>query len=89
MQYLIALNTGMRISEINALKAEDIDFKKKTININKTVTRDDKCKNFINDTTKTKNGIRAVPINDILMPYLVQFYKNKRGYLFSSKRIIS
>lgn len=89
MQYLIALNTGMRIGEINALKVEDIDFKKKTINVNKTVARDISFNDFISDTTKTKNGIRPVPINDILMPYLAQFCENKRGYLFSNKRVIS
>lgn len=89
MQYLIALNTGMRMGEINALKAEDIDFKKKTINVNKTVARDEYFNAFINDTTKTKNGIRKVPINDILMPYLAQFCENKHGYLFSNKRILS
>lgn len=79
----------MRIGEINALKAKDIDFKKKTININKTVTRDDKYKNFINDTTKTKNGIRVIPINNILLPKLAEFCKNKKGFLFSNERIIS
>ena len=89
MQYMIALNTGMRMGEINALKVEDINFDKKTININKTVARDAVFNDFINDTTKTKNGIRLVPINDILMPYLVDFCKNKHGYLFSSERIIA
>ena len=89
MQYLIALNTGMRMGEINAIKVEDIDFKKKTIHINKTVARDVNFKDFISDTTKTKNGIRFVPINDILMPYLVKFCENKHGYLFSNERVIS
>lgn len=74
---------------INALKIEDIDFKKKTIHVNKTVARDVNFKDFISDATKTKNGTRFVPINDILMPYLLQFCKNKHGYLFSNERIIS
>lgn len=89
MQYLIALNTGMRMGEINALHISDIDFKNKIININKTIARDSNYKDFINDTTKTENGIRVVPINNILMPHLAQFCKNKTGYLFSDKRIIS
>lgn len=89
MQYMIALNTGMRIGEINALHVNDIDFKKKTIHVNKTIARDANFNAFINDTTKTKNGIRTVPINDILMPYLIDFCKNKDGYLFSDKKIIT
>lgn len=89
MQYMIGMNTGLRMGEINALHIKDIDFKNKTIFVNKTVSRDANYKDFINDKTKTKNGTRLVPINHILMPYLVNFCKNKTGYLFSEKRIIS
>lgn len=89
MQYIIAIYTGMRMGEINALHIKDIDFKNKTININKTVSRDDEYKEFINDTTKTVNGVRVIPINNILMPYLVDFCKDKHGYLFSDNRVIS
>lgn len=89
MQYMIALNTGMRMGEINALHIDDIDFINKEIHINKTVSRDSNYKSFISNTTKTKTGVRSVPINNILMPYLIQFCENKEGYLFSDKRIIS
>lgn len=89
MQYLIALNTGMRMGEINALHIDDIDFKKNKIHINKTVARDKNYISFINDTTKTKAGIREVPINDILRPVLFDFCKDKTNFLFSDKRVIS
>ena len=89
MQYLIALNTGMRIGEINALHISDIDFVNKTININKTVSRDENYKEFINTQTKTDAGMRTVPINDILFNELKNFCDNKKGYLFSDKKIIS
>ena len=89
MQYLIGLNTGMRMGEINALHIDDIDFEKKTININKTVTRDENAYAFINDTTKTKAGTREISINDILYDKLKEYCEDKKGYLFSEVRIIS
>lgn len=73
----------------NALHIEDIDFKNKKIHINKTIARDEFFKDFIINTTKTKNGIREVPINDILMPKLKDYCKDKDGFLFSHNRIIS
>ena len=89
MQYLIALNTGMRMGEINALHIDDIDFKNKTININKTITRDENWKDAINDTTKTKAGTREISINMILYNKLKEYCKDKKGYLFSEDRVIS
>ena len=89
-QYIIGLNTGMRMGEINALHYDDINLKDKTININKTVSRDAQYKDFINSTTKTKNGTRVIPINSILYPILEKFIKDKKGkYLFSELKIIS
>lgn len=80
----------MRMGEINALHYDDINLKDKTININKTISRDAQYKNFINNTTKTKNGTRVIPINSILYPILEKFIKDKKGkYLFSELKIIS
>lgn len=89
MQYLIGLNTGMRMGEINALHINDIDFENKTININKTVTRDSDWKDAINDTTKTKAGTRKISINNILYNKLKEYCEDKKGYLFSEERVIS
>lgn len=89
IQYLIGLNTGMRIGEINALHIDDVDFINKTIKINKTVARDKNFNDFINSTTKTKAGTRVVPINDILYDKLKEYCKDKKSYLFSEERVIS
>lgn len=89
MQYLIALNTGMRMGEINALHISDIDFKNKKININKTVSRDEDYKDYINHSTKTNTGNRIIDINNILCQPLKGYCKNKDGYLFSFKTTIS
>ena len=90
IQYMIALCTGMRMGEINALHYNDINLKEKTINIDKTISRDSDFKSFINSTTKTKNGTRIIPINSILYPVIKAFIADKKGkYLFSNDRIIS
>lgn len=89
MQYLIALNTGMRMGEINALHVDDIDLINRKINVNKTVSRDEKYKEYINYNTKTKNGQRNIPINDILYIPLKEYISDKEGFLFSYDRVIS
>lgn len=89
MQYLIGLNTGMRMGEINALHINDIDFDKKTININKTVSIDENFKKFINNKTKTKAGTREISINNILYNKLKEYCQDKTGYIFSYDRVIS
>lgn len=89
MQYLIALNTGMRMGEINALHVDDIDLINRKINVNKTVARGKNYKEYINDRTKTKNGQRSIPINDILYMPLKEYISDKNGFLFSYDRIIS
>lgn len=89
MQYLIALNTGMRIGEVNALHINDIDFINNTININKTISRDENYKEFINSNTKTEAGKRIVPINSILLEPLKEYCRDKTGYIFSYNRVIS
>lgn len=89
MQYLIALNTGMRIGEINALHINDIDLCKNKIIVNKTISTNKNGIPYIKDTTKTKNGIRVIDINSFLKKELEDYCKNKIGYLFSEDKIIS
>lgn len=90
MQYLIAINTGMRMGEVNALHYNDIDLKNKEISISKTVARDINYKSYINDTTKTRAGTRTVYINKFLYPVLKDYIKDKKNkYLFSEDKIIS
>lgn len=69
-QLLIELYTGMRMGEINALTAEDINFEKRFIRVNKTIARGINNKAFLNNTTKTKAGERSVPISKVAEPIL-------------------
>lgn len=84
--YLIALNTGMRCGEILALNKKDIDFKNNLINIDKTITVDINNKAKIGSTTKTKNGIRKVPIiSEELKKELKEYLNNCNYELLFSK----
>lgn len=90
MQYLIALNTGMRMGEVNALHYNDIDLKHKEINISKTVARDTNFKSYINNNTKTRAGHRTVYINKFLYPELKEYIIDKKNkYLFSEEKVIA
>ena len=63
--FTIALYTGMRIGEILALKVDDIDFNKKEIHIQRTLSKDINNKPKIGDTTKTYAGNRIIPITSL------------------------
>ncbi len=79
---LLILNTGMRIGEALALEWSDIDFKNKTLKVNKTLTkakeRDEKGdvvgknKKTFSDITKTESGNRIIPLNDMAITLLQQ-----------------
>ncbi len=85
-QLLIELFTGMRMGEINALRVENIDFKKKIIRIRNTVSRGQDFRTFIKDGTKTYNGLRDIPMNKLVEPILreavQEMPKNPHGLVF-------
>lgn len=63
--YILILNTGLRRGELLALKWSDIDFSKKQLNVNKTVTRRMVNGSYIEviEEPKTKTSIRTIPLN--------------------------
>lgn len=84
--FLIALHTGMRIGEILALQPSDIDFNLSLINIDNTLTKNQKGKVIVGETTKTYESTRKIPITVILKPILedclLQYIPNKNNLLF-------
>lgn len=78
--FYIAIYSGMRISEILALKSEDIDLKNRTININKTLTKDKNGKTVLGKTTKTYAGTREIPFLGFLYELLSNY--TNCGFLF-------
>ena len=78
--YLICLYQGLRLGECAALTYQDIDFDKKTITINKAINEDGE------DTPKTSNSIRIIPLFK-RTEELIE--KNKKGKIFNvSTRVI-
>ena len=75
-QMLIALYTGMRMGEINALRPMDIDFEKGVIYVRRTVSKGLKDRAILRETTKTAKGTREVPINDLVKPVLEDALRN-------------
>ncbi|MCJ7833841.1 site-specific integrase [Cuneatibacter sp. NSJ-177] len=60
--YLFALSTGMRINEILALQWQDIDFKKKVLQVNGTLVYLREQGKRIKDAPKTESSRREIPI---------------------------
>lgn len=83
---LLQLYTGMRIGEVLALSTKDIDYKKGTIKINKTLSRNEEDKVILGNTTKTENSKRIIYINERVKNILNKIQENQviniNGFLF-------
>lgn len=64
---IIALYTGVRISELLALHWEDVDFKNKTLHINKQVYKRKL------STPKTQHSNRKIILHDIVINKLIEY----------------
>lgn len=85
-QILLSLNTGMRMGEVNALKKEDINFRRKIIKVRRTISLGEKSRPFLNDKPKTDAGKRDIPFTDEVESLLREIIKesksNPDGLLF-------
>lgn len=79
---LTAFYTGMRLSEIQALSWDDVDYENKTISINKSW--DAKLKEF--KPTKTGSSNRTIRVNDELLNLLDDLKQNKTDLIFENPR---
>ena len=68
----------MRISEILAVKREDIDLENKKIYVRKTLSHVDKGRILLENTTKTYAGMRDVLILDSLYDKLLEYKIDKK-----------
>ena len=94
--FYIELFAGLRMGEICALTAKDIDLRNRLIHVRNTVTRGINYAIKVGDRTKTQKGYRDVPIQDCLVPILKEvlanYKENDNGllfYNFKSNRPIS
>lgn len=86
IQLFIEMYSGMRMGEINALTPGSIDLKKNVIHVGRTVSRGRDCRTFIKEGAKTYMGVRDVPINRLLKPYITDaldaMKNNPHGLIF-------
>ena len=84
---LVAIYTGARFSEILGLTWDDINFKNKTIRINKTWDYHNH-QGFL--PTKTPHSVRTIRVNSALLNELKHYLSvagiNKKGFHFHSLR---
>ena len=71
-QMLISMFTGMRMGEVNALTINDINTKFNFINVDKTITRKEHGRAFVNTSPKIAKGNRQIPINTMVKPIIDQ-----------------
>lgn len=95
--YVLLLNTGMRIGEMVCLTWNDVDFSKKTIRINKTVSTiknrgnydTDKKKIDVVTIPKTPNSNRYIPMNESSVTLLKELKERQKNEGIVSKFIVS
>lgn len=61
-QYAFVLQTGLRVAELAGLKWSDIDFANKYMHISRTLNYNNG--EWIEDTTKSRSGVRDIPLTD-------------------------
>lgn len=79
--FLIQLYTGLRVGEVLALQAQDIDLKKNIIHVNRTLRRNAEDKIIMGDSTKTYSGIRDVPIQDAILAEIKEQLEVAKNHL--------
>ena len=63
-QMLLMLYTGMRMGEINALQRQDVNLTFRTVEVRRTITKDEKDVAVIGSDTKTAAGQRVIPLTE-------------------------
>ena len=87
---LIALNTGLRLGEVCALKWKNVDLSRKSIYVNGTVNRipcnsGNKKTKLVLLTPKTETSHREVPIPDFLYKKLNQIDSDSEAFILTGK----
>lgn len=77
-QYLLVLQTGMRMGEIMGLQWDDIDFENRQITVNRTMEYRFSEQRFYIGPPKTKSGHRKIPMTDVAYEMLKQRYDNRK-----------
>ena len=88
MLYIIALSTGIRKGEIRGLKWSDVDFTKGEITVNRTISNIAIYENgeivgwqLVEQSPKTKNSIRSIPLPKNVLTKLKSYKKEQNKHI--------
>lgn len=76
-EFVVLLNTGMRVSEFCGLTRSDIDFDNRKIRVDHQLVRERGGKYYV-EKTKTECGIRFIPMTDEVYHSLQNIVANRR-----------
>lgn len=76
-QYALMLETGLRTGEMIGLTWDDIDFKKRTLTVNKTLEYRHSRGTWIAGTPKTQASYRTIPLTDKAYTILENIYESR------------
>lgn len=83
-QYLFILQTGLRTGEMVGLKWDDIDFRKKSMTISRTMEYRNSTKEWRTGEPKSKSGYRTIPLTDEAIRILKLQKKKNQSFSFIS-----
>ena len=81
-EFVVLLETGMRVSEFCGLTRKDLDFKNRRIRVDHQLVRERGGKYYVEET-KTSSGCRFLPMTDVVF-VLRGMRKRKNGTFPSS-----
>lgn len=75
VQFILA--EGTRIGETLALTWDDIDLDNLTVNIWRTIAKDEQSREYVQDYPKTESSIRKIPLSSSIVPMLSKMKEGK------------
>jgi len=76
-EFVVLLQTGMRVSEFCGLTKNDLDFEKRKIRVDHQLVRERGGKYYV-EKTKTESGCRFIPMTDEVYQSLLNILANRR-----------
>ncbi len=77
LQYLLVLQTGLRVGELRGLKWEDIDFINRVIYVKRSIGYNTSAKEFVIGEPKSKFGYRDIPMTQTTYNLFMEIKKKK------------
>lgn len=75
-EFVVLLNTGMRVSEFCGLTSRDLDFNNRKINVDHQLVRERNGKYYV-EKTKTQAGCRFIPMTNEVFQSLKRIIENR------------